>query len=82
MTEGHGNLNGVEAGTVLWEARDLAQVHEQFSTSDESHDEENLLLSLEDIAHANKEGMIRLQEDVFLQSRRFKLIVLHDNIFS
>ena len=82
VAEGHGDLDGVEAGSVLREASDLAQVHEKLATSDESHDEENLLLSLEHVAHSDEEWVIRLQKDIFLQSGRLDLIVLDDNILS
>ena len=43
------------------EASDLAQMHEELATTDESHHEENLLLCLEDVAHTNEERVIGLQ---------------------
>lgn len=61
VAQGHGDLNGIEAGALLREASDLAEVHEELAAAHEAHDEENLLLRLEDVAHANKEGVIRLQ---------------------
>jgi len=61
MAQSHGDLNGIEAGTRLMEASDLAQMHEELATTDESHHEENLLLCLEDVAHTNEERVIGLQ---------------------
>ena len=66
VAEGHGDLNSIEAGTLLWETSDLAQVHEKLATSDESHDKENLLLGLEHVAHSNEEWVVSLQKDVLL----------------
>lgn len=82
MTECHGDLNGVEAGTLLREASHLSQVHEKFTATNESHHEENLLLRLEHVAHTDKEGVIGLEQDVLFESSRLNLVVLDDHVLS
>ena len=69
MTQSHGHLNGVETGSLLWEPGYLSQVHEQFTATDESHDEENLVVSLEHVAHAHQEWMVSLEQNIFLELR-------------
>jgi len=61
VTERHGDLDCVEACALFWESGDLSQVHEEFSSAHESHDEEDLLFGLEDVAHAYQEGVVCLQ---------------------
>ena len=82
MAKRHSYLDGVEAGAFFREASDLAKVHEQLTTTYKSHNEEDLLLCLEDITHSNKERMISLQQDIFLQSSRLDLVILNNDIFS
>jgi hypothetical protein len=41
-------------------------MHEKFSTSNEFHDEENLLICLENVFHTNKEWMISLKKNFLL----------------
>ena len=82
MTQSHGYLDGIESGAVLREASHLAQVHEEFTTSDEAHDEENLLVRLEHVAHTNQKRVVSLQQDVLFQSRGLHLIILNDDILS
>jgi len=53
MTQCHGNLNCVELGPLLSESLGLTQVHKELATSDESHDEEDLLISHEYIGHTH-----------------------------
>ena len=45
------------------------------------NDEENFLLSLEDIAHSNKERVISLEKNVLLETRRLNLVILNNDIF-
>ena len=82
MAQCHGDLDRVEAGTLLWETGHLSEMHEEFTTTDESHDEENLLLSLEHVAHTDKEGVIGLKQDVLFESSRLNLVVLNDHVLS
>lgn len=49
VTNSHSHLDGVELGALLSESLSLAQVHEEFATAHEPHDEENLLLGHEHI---------------------------------
>lgn len=53
VTKSHGDLDSVELGALLSESLRLTQVHKELSSSDESHDEEDLLLSHEDIGHTH-----------------------------
>ena len=82
VTEGHCDLNGVEAGSIFIEAGDIAQVHEQLTATHEPHHEEDFLLSLEHVAHAHEEGVVSLQQDVLFQTSRLDLVVLDDNILT
>ena len=60
VTEGHGDLDCVEACTLFWESCDLSEVHEKLTTTDESHDEEDFLFGLEYVAHTYQEGVVGL----------------------
>ena len=60
VSEGHSNLDSVKTGAIFWEPSHLSKMHEKLTTTDEPHDEEDFLLSLEDVAHSNKERMISL----------------------
>lgn len=82
MAESHSNLNCVETRSLLGEARDLAQVSEKLTTSNEAHDEENLMFSLEHVVHADEEGMISLHQNVLLQLSGFDLIVFNDDVLA
>jgi len=57
-------------------------MHEQLSSSNELHDEENLLVCLEDVLHTNKEWMIGLEQYIFLEKGTLNLVVVKDNILS
>lgn len=61
VTQSHGDLQGIELGAALWESSHSSQVREELSSTDEPHDEEDLLVCLEDIAHAHKEGVVCLK---------------------
>ena len=53
VTNGKGYLGCVELGSIFREASGVTEVHEELTTSDEAHDEEDFLFSLENIIHAN-----------------------------
>ena len=57
-------------------------MHEKLAAPDESHNEKDFLLGLENIAHSHQKGVISLQQNVFLQTRRLHLVILNDNIFA
>ena len=57
-------------------------MHEQLTTSDEFHDEEDLKICLEYKLHAYKERVIGLLQDIFLKHCGFNLIVLQNNVLS
>lgn len=55
---------------------------EKLATLDEFHDKVDSEIVLEDILHVHDEGMIHLEEDVFLQLYVLKLLILHYDVFS
>jgi hypothetical protein len=67
MSDSHGNLDGVEFGAIFREPLGVSEVHEKFATADEPHNEENLLVRHENVAHSHKERMISLEQNIFLQ---------------
>lgn len=67
VSERNRDLNGVELSSILVEPLRLPQMHEQFATADELHDEKDLLFSHEDEGHADEEGVIGFKQDVLLQ---------------
>ncbi len=57
-------------------------MHEQLTTSDEAHNEENLLWGLEYISHSDEIGVIGLEQNVFFQFGGLNLVVLDNHVFS
>lgn len=57
-------------------------MHEEFSSSDESHNEEDLLFSLENVMHANQEWVISLHQNLFFQFSALNLVIIYDDILS
>lgn len=82
VTQRHRDLDGVELSSLFRESGNLAQVHEELTTTHESHDEKDFLFSLEDVAHAHQERMVSLKQDVFLELCRLNLVVLDDHVFT
>lgn len=82
VTYGKSNLDCVELSAVFREAGRISQVHEELSTTNESHDKEDLGLGLEDIVHADKERMVGLHKDLFLELGAFYLIIVENHVFS
>lgn len=80
MSDGNSDLCGIETGSILCETGGCPQMHEQFTASHESHNEENLRLCLEDVMHANQEGMIGLHQNLFLELRGLHLIVVENDV--
>jgi len=76
VADSHAHLDRVEASTVFGESLCVAEVHKQLTTSHESHYEEDLLRRLEHVAHTDKEGVVSLQQNIFLEFGRFHLVVL------
>ncbi len=54
---------------------------EEFSSSNKVHKEIDTVLFLEDIIHADEEGMSHLQEDLLLKTEVFKLFIIDDDVF-
>lgn len=82
MANSNGDLGSVELGTFFGETGRISQMHEQFSSSNETHDEEYLRLSLEDVVHSNEKRMIRLHKDLLLELCALHLIVVQDHILT
>ena len=57
-------------------------MHEEFSASDEAHDKEYLLFSLEDVVHADQEWVVCLHKDLLLQLGRLYLVIVENDIFA
>ena len=53
VTNGKGYLGCVELGSIFRKASGVTEVHEELTTSNEAHDEEDFLFGLENIIHAN-----------------------------
>ena len=57
----------MEACAIFRKALGVAQVHKKFTAAHEAHDEENLLGRLKNVAHADEEGMVSFQQNIFLE---------------
>jgi hypothetical protein len=82
MTESHGDSHSVHFGLILGELLLPSEMHEELTTSDKLHDEEDLLIGLEDVLHADQEWVIRLQKDLFLKHGGLDLIVVKNDVLS
>ena len=80
VTDCHCDLDCVKLRSLLGEASGVSQVHKEFTTSHETHDKEDLGLSLEHIVHSHKEGVIGLHEDLLFELGALHLIVIEDRI--
>lgn len=58
IVDGKEDLCSIEFGSLFSEAFAFAEVGEHFPSSDEIHDEEDLLLGLEGVLQLDQEGMI------------------------
>ena len=61
MAESHGDLNYIEASRVFGETLLLLHVSEELPTTDESHNEVESELSLEDVVHIDQELVLCLE---------------------
>tara|TARA_B110000305_G_C19389422_1_gene613997 strand:- start:687 stop:1265 length:579 start_codon:yes stop_codon:yes gene_type:complete len=82
MTESHGDSHSVHFGLILCELLLPPEMHEELTTSDKLHDEEDLLIGLEDVLHADQEWVIRLQKDLFLKHGGLDLIIVKNDVLS
>jgi len=57
-------------------------MHEQLASSYKLHNEENLLVCLENILHAHKEWVISLKKDFLLEQCAFNLIIVDNDILT
>ena len=60
VTDGHGDLNGIELSTVFTEALGVPKMHKKFTAANKTHDEEYLLVGHKDVAHSHEEWVISL----------------------
>ena len=82
VTEGHSNCHRVELGLLLRELLGSSKVHEELTAPDELHHEENLLVSLENIFHADQEWVVSLHEDILFQKCGLDLVIIEDDVLS
>jgi hypothetical protein len=82
VANGDGDLCRVESRTRLVKARHVAQVHEELAAADKAHHEEDLLVRLEHVLHADQEGVVRLEQDVLLKLGALNLVVVDDHVFA
>lgn len=82
MTYSNGDLGCIEFCSFFRESSRCSEMHEKFTTSHKSHDEENLWLSLKYVVHTNKEWVISLHEDLFLKFSALYLVIIENDIFS
>lgn len=82
VTDSNSNLSTIKLGSLLVKSGNISEVHEELSSSDESHDEEDLLVGLENILHSNKERVISLKQNILLKFRAFDLIIIYNHILS
>jgi hypothetical protein len=69
MTDSQGDGKRVELGALLRELPSLPEMSEELTTTDETHDEVELGVSLENVLHTDEERVVRLLEDVLLEHR-------------
>jgi hypothetical protein len=67
VTQGQHHLCAVKLGCFFSKALDLVQVGKKFTTLDERHHKENLVISLEDIHETDKERVVYTFHDLFFQ---------------
>mmetsp|Transcript_94264 Transcript_94264/g.129853 ORF Transcript_94264/g.129853 Transcript_94264/m.129853 type:complete len:307 (-) Transcript_94264:476-1396(-) len=82
VTECDGNLDGVETSSLFGESACRTQVSKELTTSDKSHNKEDLLISLEHVVHTNEERMIGLQKNILLKLCALNLVIIDNNILS
>ena len=75
-------MNSVELGAIFGKTLGVSEMHEKFATTDKPHDEENLLVRHENVAHSHEKRMISLQQNIFLEFSWLNLIVVDDNILA
>jgi hypothetical protein len=79
VAQGEGDLSDEEAGLLLPEALDLHKVPEELPALDETHEEVDAELVLEDELHVYHEGMLHRVQDVLLQLDVLVLLIVdHD----
>ena len=69
MADSQGDGKRVELGALLRELPSLPEMSEELTTTDETHDEVELGVSLENVLHTDEERVVRLLEDLLLEHR-------------
>ena len=57
-------------------------MHEQLTSSNKLHNEEDLLVCLENVLHTHQEWVISFQQNILLQKCTFDLIVIQNDVLS
>ena len=82
VLKGNGHLSNHELSLLLGEFSDCAQVAEELTAFDEIHDEENSMLVLEDVIHADQKRVLFAEENLFLEKKVIDRVVFQGPIFS
>jgi len=82
ISNSQAHLHSIELRCIFRESRAFPQVREQLAATHESHNEEDLGISLEHVFHSDEEGMVSHDQDVLLQLGRLDLIILQDDILA
>ena len=82
MTQSKCHRQWIKLGSLLRELPSFSEMHEELTTSYEFHDEENLLVSLEDVLHTHQKGVISFLQYLFLKQSRLNLVVIYYDILS
>jgi len=82
VADSHDHLHRIKLHSLLVEAMVFAEVAEQLTATHESHHEEYLGVGLEYVFHADEEGMISHEQNIFLKLGSLDLIVIQDSVLS
>lgn len=82
VTDGQGNLNGVELHDFFWEPSLFQEMLVKLSSSDKGENEVDSCVSLEHEVHAYKELVLNFKHHISLELSGIDLVRLNQNIFS
>lgn len=82
ITQGQHHLSGDELDDVFREAFVLEVDLVELAATDEGHDEVEAELVLEEVVHADEEGVLQVHHDVHLRRRVFDLLLLDQDVFA
>jgi hypothetical protein len=64
MSNSEGYLSSIKFGSIFCESSTISKMHKELSSSNEPHNEEDLLFCLEDVMHSNQEWVISLHQNL------------------